>query len=347
MTSEATATGQYKDDEPGRLVLIACPAVTGELAEGATVGVDCRELEAHLHIKPDDLKVALRDAVAQLDEPGVTIVLGYGLCSNAVLGLKTEHATLVVPRVDDCIAMLLGSNEAFSREAEKERGSYYVAKAYLDECSTIVSEHDAMVAKYGQRARRAHDAAGAEALQTGRARRHRALRPASRCASASARWRGSTTSPSRRSPAPRGSSTGSWRTTGATTSSSPRPATSSRSATSGPSCSRATPARARPRRRSRPRRGARSRVNVLCIAGFLGSGQDDDPARDGPRPGRRRSEPRRHRERDRRGGHRRRLRARAGAARAASSSAAASAARCRSASSRPSSASGTPTTPTG
>ena len=130
-------------------MLLACPAVTGELAEGATEGVDCRELEAHLHIKPDDLKVALRDAVAELDEPGVTIVLGYGLCSNAVLGLKTEHATLVVPRVDDCIAMLLGSNEAFSREAEKERGSYYVAKAYLDECSTIVSEHDAMVAKYG------------------------------------------------------------------------------------------------------------------------------------------------------------------------------------------------------
>jgi hypothetical protein len=140
----------HRQEEPRRLVLLACPAVTGELADGATQGVDCRELEAHLHVKPDSLKAALRDAVAELDEPGVTIVLGYGLCSNAVLGLKTEHATLVVPRVDDCIAMLLGSNEAFSREAEKERGSYYIAKAYLDECSTIVSEHDAMVLKYGQ-----------------------------------------------------------------------------------------------------------------------------------------------------------------------------------------------------
>jgi hypothetical protein len=133
-----------------KLVLLACPAVTGELAEGATQSVECRELEAHLHVRPDSLKVALREAVAELDEPGATIVLGYGLCSNAVLGLKTEHATLVVPRVDDCIAMLLGSNEAFSREAEKERGSYYLARAYLDECSTIVSEHEAMVEKYGQ-----------------------------------------------------------------------------------------------------------------------------------------------------------------------------------------------------
>jgi hypothetical protein len=67
-----------------------------------------------------------------------------------VLGLKTKHATLVVPRVDDCIAMLLGSNEAFSMEAEKERGSYYLAKAYLDECANLVSEHEAMVEKYGE-----------------------------------------------------------------------------------------------------------------------------------------------------------------------------------------------------
>lgn len=147
--SEKAARG-HEQATSRRLVLLACPAVTGELADGATEGVDCRELEAHLHVKPESLKVGLRDAVAELDEPGVTIVLGYGLCSNAVLGLKTEHATLVVPRVDDCIAMLLGSNEAFSREAEKERGSYYLAKAYLDECSTIVSEHEAMVLKYGQ-----------------------------------------------------------------------------------------------------------------------------------------------------------------------------------------------------
>ena len=137
------------DGRPGRLAFIACPAVLGELAEGAADGAETRELEAQLHILPDKLKTALKAAVAEADEPGVTIVLGYGLCSNAVLGLKTEHATLVVPRVDDCIAMLLGSNEAFSMEAEKERGSYYLARAYLDECANLVTEHEAMVEKYG------------------------------------------------------------------------------------------------------------------------------------------------------------------------------------------------------
>ena len=121
----------------------------GELADGATDGVRTATLEAQLHISPERLKVAMKAAVAEADKPGATIVLGYGLCSNAVLGLKTEHATLVVPRVDDCIAMMLGSNEAFAAESAKARGSYYVAKAYLDECDTIMSEHEKLVEKRG------------------------------------------------------------------------------------------------------------------------------------------------------------------------------------------------------
>ena len=134
----------------GGLKLIACPAVLGELAEDAVEGVDCHELEAQLHVSPERLKEALRVAVADADVPDATIVLGYGLCSNSVLGLKTEHATLVVPKVDDCIAMLLGSNEAFTAETVKERGSYFVARAYLEACDTLMSEHEKLVAKRGR-----------------------------------------------------------------------------------------------------------------------------------------------------------------------------------------------------
>lgn len=151
LMTNATSFGERPlEERPGRLKLIACPAVLGELADGAVQGVDCQELEAQLHLSPERLKEALRAAVAEADAPGATIVLGYGLCANSVLGLKTEHATLVVPRVDDCIAMLLGSNAAFSAEAAKECGSYYVAKAYLEKCDTIMSEHEKLVEKRGR-----------------------------------------------------------------------------------------------------------------------------------------------------------------------------------------------------
>ena len=143
------AAGNGPGGRPGGLKLIACPAVIGELADGAADGVDCGSLEAQLHLSPERLREALRAVVADADKPGATIVLGYGLCSNAVLGLKTEHATLVVPRVDDCIAMMLGSNEAFAAQSEIARGTYYVSKAYLDECDTIFSEHEKLVEKRG------------------------------------------------------------------------------------------------------------------------------------------------------------------------------------------------------
>jgi hypothetical protein len=131
------------------LTLIGCPAVLGEMADGATEGIDCQELDARLHLRPKLLQEALVSAVADADKPGSTIVLAFGLCSNAVLGLKTEHANLVVPKVDDCIAMFLGSNAAFEAESTKACGTYYVAKAYLDECDTILSDHEALVEKRG------------------------------------------------------------------------------------------------------------------------------------------------------------------------------------------------------
>jgi len=149
MTDSTRSNDHSAEDRPGGLKLIACPAVLGELAEGAIEGVDCQKLEAQLHVRPERLKEALRAAVADADKPGATIVLGYGMCSNAVLGLKTEHATLVVPRVDDCIAMMLGSNAAFAAQSEKACGTYYLAKAYLEECDTILSEHEKLIEKRG------------------------------------------------------------------------------------------------------------------------------------------------------------------------------------------------------
>ena len=46
--------------------------------------------------------------------------------------------------------MFLGSNAAFEAESAKARGTYYVAGAYLDECDTIFSDHEALVEKRGR-----------------------------------------------------------------------------------------------------------------------------------------------------------------------------------------------------
>lgn len=135
--------------QPRRMTLIGCPAVLAEVAPEEAASVPCRPLEAGLHLHPHSLRDALASEVAQADVPGVTIVLACGLCSAAVVGLRTRHATLVVPKVDDCIAMFLGGNEAYDADRAQAPGTYYVAGAYLEECATIFSDYEALVEKRG------------------------------------------------------------------------------------------------------------------------------------------------------------------------------------------------------
>jgi hypothetical protein len=86
------------------------------------------------------------DAVA---EPSL-IVLGYGLCGNGLNGLKAGPHTLLMPRTDDCIAVLLGSRDAYTREFEAEPGTYYLSKGWLESGSNPLSEYQEYVEKYGE-----------------------------------------------------------------------------------------------------------------------------------------------------------------------------------------------------
>ncbi len=71
--------------------------------EGASA--DVVWMEKGLHDSPDKLRAILQ---AEIDahQDCSEIVLAYGLCGNAVLGLISAAARLVIPKFDDCIRML-------------------------------------------------------------------------------------------------------------------------------------------------------------------------------------------------------------------------------------------------
>jgi hypothetical protein len=60
------------------------------------------------------------------------ILLGYGLCSNILAGLRTAHTPLVVPRAHDCITLFLGSKERYQREFSDHPGTYYYTSGWLE-----------------------------------------------------------------------------------------------------------------------------------------------------------------------------------------------------------------------
>ena len=132
-------------------LIIGCTAVLNEFKQlRATLTFDYKTIDAGLHLRPEQLKQALQQAIDAADGRYATIILGFGLCSNAVLGLQTRYSTLVVPRVDDCIALFLGSRQRYRDEMRRRPGTYFLSRGWIDAGITLIEEYNAMVDRYGE-----------------------------------------------------------------------------------------------------------------------------------------------------------------------------------------------------
>jgi len=80
------------------------------------------------------MKPLIQEEIDKADEQDWDyIVLSYGLCSNGILGVKSKNHSIVIPRVHDCIALFLGSWEKYMEEHNKEPGTYYLTKGWIEE----------------------------------------------------------------------------------------------------------------------------------------------------------------------------------------------------------------------
>jgi hypothetical protein len=134
-----------------RTKVIACATVIEEMLPLLPPGMDHRVLDFGLHVNPEVLKRALQEAVDALAASAETILLGYGLCSQAVVGLRANDCTLVVPKVDDCIAIFLGSGEAYRAQSRTEPGTYYLTKGWIEAGDSPFGEYDGVVEQYGEK----------------------------------------------------------------------------------------------------------------------------------------------------------------------------------------------------
>ncbi len=130
--------------------VIACATVIEEMLPHLPGAVPYEVLDFGLHLKPQDLKRVLQEKIDEASRHAEVILLGYGLCSMAVVGLRATTATLVVSRSDDCIAIFLGSCDAYKQQARKEPGTYYLTKGWIEVGDTPFSEHEKLVEKYGE-----------------------------------------------------------------------------------------------------------------------------------------------------------------------------------------------------
>lgn len=139
----------------GRTLVMACATVIEELLPLLPPGMDHQVFDFGLHVNPEKLRQTLQAAIDAVDGRYDTIILGYGLCSLAIVGLKSARSRLVAPRVDDCISIFLGSHAAYRQQARAEPGTYYLTKGWIEVGDTPFTEYDQMVLRYGaERAQR-------------------------------------------------------------------------------------------------------------------------------------------------------------------------------------------------
>ncbi|WP_165907945.1 DUF1638 domain-containing protein [Hydrogenispora ethanolica] len=120
------------------------PARSGRQSVAPT-RVDLRFLPAGLHERPKILQQLLQKEIDTVEEyvqlegqsplcreTYQALLLGYGLCSEATVGLRARRIPLVVPRAHDCITILLGSKERHQKLFAENSANYWYSSGWIE-----------------------------------------------------------------------------------------------------------------------------------------------------------------------------------------------------------------------
>ena len=126
------------------LKLLACKVLQREISMLIAQSehfIDVTYIRQDFHDTPQLLQVTLQEEIDKLDadddkyscnKPIDAILLGYGLCSNGVTGLKSSRHKLVIPKAHDCITFLLGSRKAYNHHFVNSPGTYWYSIGWAE-----------------------------------------------------------------------------------------------------------------------------------------------------------------------------------------------------------------------
>lgn len=147
-----------------RLAAVVCEVFRRELSEAAARSknaVETHWLPQGLHDTPNELRSRLRETLAAIERadaavpPGnrlEAVLLCYGLCGGGLAGVRAGRLPLVIPRTDDCIGILLGSQRRYLDYFRSRGGIYWYTPGWLDYAKTPSRAwYDAKLREYAKR----------------------------------------------------------------------------------------------------------------------------------------------------------------------------------------------------
>jgi len=126
--------------------------------------VDPVFVELGLHINPAYLRERLQSLIDAEDAQDIrhdAILLLYGLCGNATVGLQARRTPLIIPRAHDCATLLLGSAARYQSVFGANPSCPFSSIGYLERAtetyrteggfsSGIADTYESYVTRYGE-----------------------------------------------------------------------------------------------------------------------------------------------------------------------------------------------------
>ena len=135
-----------------KTAILACQTIKDEIEKAYSLAGcdhDIFWVESGLHNNPDKLRVRLQEELDKITDVD-RVILGFGFCGNSVLGLVAGNYELIIPKVDDCITLVIGSVEA-RNAISAEAATYFLTQGWLTHESNIWKEYQYSLKKYGKK----------------------------------------------------------------------------------------------------------------------------------------------------------------------------------------------------
>ena len=142
---------QIKGKKDQRLLILGCAVMEQELRRFQNGQAEFKFLDFGLHRTPEHMAGALQSEIDQVREGDYDgIVLGYGLCSNGIVGIHSSKHSLIIPRIHDCISLFLGSPEAYREQSAEHPGTYYLTPGWIERGQTPISKYESYAKSYDE-----------------------------------------------------------------------------------------------------------------------------------------------------------------------------------------------------
>lgn len=131
--------------------IIACEVMKEEFIKIPIQGeADFEYLPMGLHDTPDKLKVEI-NRLLDNSEGYERIILGYGLCGNALEGLEGRSVPIVVPKVHECIALFMGSTQKYNEVKKENAGTFFLTGGWTEGDKNMLNQYRHTCEKHGEK----------------------------------------------------------------------------------------------------------------------------------------------------------------------------------------------------